>query len=502
MKISICVAPVLLVTVAAPAVVANHSTQREPPNVLLIVSEDHGPHLGCYGERNIETPNLDQLASEGVRFTRAFVTTASCSESRSSILTGLYPHQNGQFGVAERKYTMWRHYPTICSLLKEQGYRTGILGKLHLNPVAAFPFDLSWRPPRDTERDVRRLAEMAGHFMGESDQPFFLMVNYPDAHVPFVRQYKGLPQQPLKPDQVQLPSFIGVDTPNLRAHVADYYNCLARLDAGVGLLLEELENHGLVDRTLVIFLSDHGPQFLRGKLTCYEPGLRVPLIIRWPNEVEPGLVREEMVSTIDLLPTIMEAVGATPPAGLSGRSMLGLARGQNMKWREWIHAEFHAHYPPLYFPQRTISDGRYKMIVNLLQDRPNPKAACYVSPRSQWACLRIGDIEAAQPKLQRAYATWEDAPPVELYDLHSDPHELNNLADKPEFASLQQRLDEQLTKWRRLTNDPLTDPQLLAKLTQENDTLREDYKTDVTFHWRYPKYLGPVHHDEKRGTTP
>jgi len=127
------------------------------------------------------------------------------------------------------------------------------------------------------------------------------------------------------------------------------------------------------------FLERPRHQFLRGKLTCYEPGLCVPLIIRWPNEGEPGWVREEMISTIDLRPTIMEAVGATAPAGLSGRSLLGLTRSPNMQWREWIHAEFHAHYPPLDFPQRSITNGRYKMIVNLIQDRPNPKSARYPS---------------------------------------------------------------------------------------------------------------------------
>jgi N-sulfoglucosamine sulfohydrolase len=300
---------------------------------------------------------------------------------------------------------------------------------------------------------------------------------------------------------VRLPGFIGVDTPKLRAQLADYYHCLAGLNAGVGMLLKELDSRGLTDRTLVIFLSDHGPQFLRGKLNCYESGLHVPLIVRWPHQIQPG-VRNELISTIDLLPTIMEAVGGAAPTGLSGRSLLPLARGQNVKWREWIHAEFQAHYPPLYFPQRSISDGHYKMILNLLQDRPNPTADCYVSPRYQWTCLRIGDIEAAQPNLQRAYATWREAPPVELYDLHSDPYEFSNLADTPEFAEIRKQLLEQLTTWQRRTNDPIADPKLLAKLTQENDTLSEDYKTDVTFHWQYPRYLGPLHHDEKRVTTP
>ena len=142
-------------------------------NVLLIVSEDNSPDLSCYGNSFVQTPNLDRLASQGVRFERAFVATASCSESRSAILTGLYPHQNGQIGLATHKYSMHRNWPNIPSLLKEQGYRTGIIGKLHVNPESAFPFDFRWNQAAFcsfSHRDVRKIADVAEGFITESDR--------------------------------------------------------------------------------------------------------------------------------------------------------------------------------------------------------------------------------------------------------------------------------------------------------------------------------------------
>jgi N-sulfoglucosamine sulfohydrolase len=308
-------------------------------NVLLIVSEDNSPDLSCYGNSLVQTPNLDRLASQGVRFEHAFVATASCSESRSAILTGVYPHQNGQIGLATHKYSMHRNWPNIPSLLKQQGYRTGIIGKLHVNPESAFPFDFRWNKAAFcsfSHRDVSKIADVAEEFITESDQPFFLMVNYPDAHLPWLPQQEGLPETLLTADDVETLPFVGIDVPRLRACTADYYNCMRRLDSGIGMLLKKLARAGHEQDTLVIYLGDHGAQFQRGKLSCYEGGLRVPLIVRWPGQAKEGLVSEELVATVDLLPTILDAVGAEVPAGLAGRSMVPLLCEDPVTWREYL----------------------------------------------------------------------------------------------------------------------------------------------------------------------
>jgi N-sulfoglucosamine sulfohydrolase len=463
-------------------------------NVLLIVSEDNSPNLSCYGDSCVQTPHLDRLASRGVRFERAFVATASCSESRSAILTGLYPHQNGQIGLATHKYSMHRDWPNIPSLLKEQGYRTGIIGKLHVNPASAFPFDFRWNQQAFcsfSHRNVRKVADVAAGFITESDQPFFLMVNYPDAHLPWLPQQGGLPETLLTAADVEPLPFVGVDVPRLRACTADYYNCMRRLDSGIGMLLEELAGAGHEQDTLVIYLGDHGAQFQRGKLSCYEGGLRVPLIVRWPGRAKEGLVSDRLVGTVDLLPTILQAVGAEVPAGLAGRSMVPLLRDEAATWREYLFAEYHSHYPPIYFPQRTVRDARFKLIVNLLQDRVNPVA----QPKEQVVTrlpsyVTPADLAGSTNEVRRAYATWKDAPPVELYDLENDPYEFVNLGGQPEFAHIQERLITQLDRWRRQTNDPLIDPAKLARLTREQDEQANEYKRESrSGTWKYHQYL-------------
>ena len=254
-------------------------------NILLIISEDNGQHIGCYGDPYAQTPHIDKLASEGVRFENMYATQAVCSPGRASILTGLYPHQNGQFGLATHKYALYDAFPNMPRLLKNEGYRTGLIGKLHINPEDAFPYDLRWNPKEFisfANRDVRKMAEVAGEFMKPSDEPFFLQISFPDAHLPFHRQQFGVPEQPQEGKDVETLPFVGIDTPRLREETADYYNCMSRLDTGIGLVLQQLNALGKTENTLVIFTTDHGAQFSRGKTSIYEGGLRIPLIVRCP----------------------------------------------------------------------------------------------------------------------------------------------------------------------------------------------------------------------------
>ncbi|MCA9063289.1 MAG: sulfatase, partial [Planctomycetaceae bacterium] len=291
-----------------------------PPNILLIVSEDNGPELGCYGDPYARTPNLDRLAAEGIRFNRAFVPQAGCSQSRASFLTGLYPHQHGQIGLATWGFRMYRaDTPNLPRSLKSAGYRTGIIGKLHIHPESTFPFDVHEITGANfNRRDLRDYSKHAAAFMAAGDAPFFLSVNYPDAHDPWLRQVDGLPANPQTGADVKAMPYLGIDPPGMREMIADYYNSLSRLDSLVGDLLSELEKTGKAQETIVIYLGDHGADFLRGKRTCYEGGLRIPLLMRWPGRTQPQ-VREELVSTIDLMPTLLAAAGIRTPSRLPGR---------------------------------------------------------------------------------------------------------------------------------------------------------------------------------------
>ena len=240
----------------------------ERPNLLLIVSEDNGPDLGCYGDPYAQTPVLDRLASDGVRFARAFVPYSVCSPSRACFLTGLYPHQNGQIGLATHHFAMFPGVKTLPALLQANGYRTGMIGKLHVNPEAAFPFDFrKIKSANFGRRNMREYADAASEFFNQdSDQPFFLSINYPDAHFPLHRQQFGLPKRPINADDVRPLPWVGVDSPRLRKFTADYYNCLRRLDDGIGMLLEELAASGRAENTLIVYIGDHGARILARKM--------------------------------------------------------------------------------------------------------------------------------------------------------------------------------------------------------------------------------------------
>ncbi len=445
----------------------------ERTNILFITTDDLGPQLNCYDDPIPHTPNLDHLASEGVRFSSAYVTQASCSPSRSSMFTGLYPHQNGQIGLAHLGYSMTDGLQTLPGTLKAGGYFNGVIGKVHVGPGASLPFDFRGTPHGKT-RDVRLVADSArGFFEQAGDRPFFLMCNYFDPHRPLVEQVKGVPEKPYGPDDVKPFSFLaGADSPQVRKEVAGYYDCVDRIDVGIGMLMEELEKSGHAEDTLVIFIGDHGPPFTRGKTTCYEAGLRIPFMVRWPGHVPTGRISDALVSTVDIMPTFLDAAGLAIPAGLAGRSLLPLLQGRETAWRDMLCAEYTTHHPGGYFPRRSIRDSRYKLILNLLPDRPNP-----IKNVDGCAAFRTSQLAEYEGTRTREVMDRHANPPaIELYDLFEDMDELHNLAGKAEYADVEKRLLQGLEQWRRDTEDPLLDPDELVALTRVHDEMRAKAK--------------------------
>lgn len=484
----VCLAAMFVASVAVAA----------QPNILLIVSEDNGPELGCYGDPYAKTPQLDQLAAAGIRFERAFVPQAGCSQSRASFLTGLYPHQHGQIGLATWGFRLYRaETPNLPRSLKSAGYRTGMIGKLHINPESAFPFDFheikTANFARNTLSDYARHAEA---FIREGNEPFFLSVNYPDAHDPWVRQIDGLPVQPQAADDVKAMAYIGIDPPGMREMVADYYNCLSRLDTLVGDLLEVLDRSGKADNTIVIYIGDHGADMLRGKRTCYEGGLRVPMLVRWPGKIRPQ-VRSELVSTIDLMPTLLTAAGVEPPSGLPGNALQPLFKPGEANWRTHYFAEYHTHAAaPNYFPQRSVRTERYKLIENLLPGEVHPDYDLTLSKLSKEATKRKVSggldltrvIAQADPAVRQSYERMRQPSRYELYDLVDDPYEYHDLSGSTDYAAELHELQTALRAWREETRDPLLDPAKLERLSAEVRSIKsKDVGKD--YHWGYPDYF-------------
>jgi N-sulfoglucosamine sulfohydrolase len=454
----------LIQTLALPAL----AQPAKPPNILFITTDDLGLYLSCYGEKRIQTPRLDAFAKSGVRFETAYVAQASCSPSRSAMFTGLMPHANGQYGLANTGFQLHPdlHKATIPALLKQAGYRTGIIGKLHVEPEDSFPWDM--RARRIDTRKVRTVAPEAQKFMA-APGPFFLMVNFSDPHAfrenpqsskwYFPPQVEGLPEKPIPPSRETLFDWQQVDNEEQRERTANYLNAVARVDTGAGLLLDALKASGHENDTLVIFIGDHGAPFARGKTTVYESGLRVPYIVRWPGVSKP-MVSSKMVSTVDILPTILDAAGQTPPSKLHGKSLKPLLANPNAPWRQYLAAEFHWHGASPFYPRRAIRDTRFKLIHNLLAGKAKPSTGI----DGDTAFKRSRE---SNPEVQRAFDTFADPPEFELYDLASDPIEFHNLSAQPQHAKTLKTLQNALLAWRRETNDPFLSSDYLNQYVRQ-----------------------------------
>jgi N-sulfoglucosamine sulfohydrolase len=464
------------------------------PNILLVVSEDNGPELGCYGDPYARTPNIDALAAEGVLFENAFVGYSVCSPSRACFLTGLHSHQNGQIGLATHKFAMYREdTPNFVTLLKPAGYHTGLIGKLHINPESAFPFDYRAIPTANFQRksSVVDYAARAAEFFAEAgDKPWFLSVNFPDAHLPFIRRINGRPDKPLDAGDVKAMPWVGIDTPRLNEQVANYYNCLARLDDGIGLLLGELEKTGAAENTLVIYIGDHGAQFPRGKGTVYEGALRVPMIVRWPGVAIPGQVRTELVSTIDLLPTALQAAGVAAAEELPGWNLQPLLTGSTpRKWREYVFALTTGSFPRACVVQHSIRDSRYKLISSPRPSTENLHSRTYLDPTHPHFVISGAtpeDQATATDAVKGAWELWKSPPRYELYDLKEDPGEWHNLADDPDHAVVRDRLVEALTDWQKRTRDPFIErANVDAYVAEQLANWEMAYRKDKDFRWSY-----------------
>ena len=471
-------------------------SEDDRPNILLIVSEDNGPELGCYGDRYATTPNIDAFAAESIRFKTAYVTQAVCSSSRSSLLTGMYPHQNGQIGLATHDFRMFKAWPTTYSILKQAGYTTGMIGKLHVNPTRVVEDYIDYRAIRSSNFAKKNLGDYAQHsaaFINGANKPFFLTVNFPDAHWPVQNQVEGRPAKLLKGSDVRPMPYVAFDNERLRSHVQGFYNCMTRLDECVGELLQVLEESGKGRNTLVIYIGDHGAQFARGKVYVTEGGLRIPFIVRWPGKVKEGYASDQMVSTIDILPTIVTAARAKVPTGLAGKDLTGVLGGNENPIREYLFGERNTDAAVFHYPQRAIRDAQYKLIKTLLPEIPDPGTHRYLTHALSnfRGSPTYDELKTASGRTQHIYSQWLHPPEYQLFDLQADPSEFTNLAEDASYKDVRHRLLERLQRWQTETNDGLANPELLTRLTNEVNECLDNNRRIPAGGWKYADYLAP-----------
>ena len=468
-------------------------------NVVLMVTDDQSPDMGCYGNGVIQTPNMDKLADDGTRFTFSFCTTASCSASRSVILTGLHNHANGQYGH-QHHYHKFSAFDNIVSLpvyLNHAGYRTARCGKYHVAPETVYKFDTvipgPSRSPVVMANNCRALIE------AKSDKPFFLYFCTSDPHRsggvaeelpykpnrfgnrgPNARPYPGINEVVYDPKDVIVPGFLP-DTPTCRAEIAQYYQSVSRIDQGLGRLIEILKEAGRWEDTLFIYISDHGIAMPGAKTTLYEGGMRSPCLVRNPYERKRGVVCTAMISWVDLTPTILDFAGAldaksgrvkgdvlarvapnrartdpqtsrvTKPGTFHGRSFLSLLDQETAEGWDVEYASHTFHEIQMYYPMRVVREDRYKLIWNIAHPLPFPFASdLWAAPT--WQAQYKQGMDA--PYGARTVGTYIHRPEFELFDVRYDPHEAANLANDPQHRGLLARMKAKLKAFQLRTNDP------------------------------------------------
>ncbi|MDQ8186555.1 sulfatase [Pelagicoccus sp. SDUM812002] len=410
-----------------------------PPNILWISFEDFSPRLGCYGDRFAQTPNIDRLAAQGIRYENAFAVAGVCAPSRCSIITGMYPTSIGAHHMrTTHEHPMAPDLPTpyevvpppyvrlLPEILRSHGYYTCNNEKT----------DYQFSAPFTAWDDCSTSAQWRNR---PSHKPFFSVFNNVQTHESNMWPDKG-PLPKIDPDKLVLPPLVP-DTPAAREALARHYENIASNDAWAGQILRELEEDGELENTIIMFWSDHGEGLPRAKRWPYDAGIKVPLIVRIPHSLEAGTVKEDLVSLVDLAPTTLALAGIDPPTYLEGQDFLSSLSTP----RSCIFAT-RDRYDESYDHVRAIRDDRYKYIRNYY---PNTPYLQWIPYRNRHPAVKeLFRLKASGVLTEAQKSFLGNRPAEELYDTVNDPNELVNLAGKPEFAEQMQSLREQLDTWQ------------------------------------------------------
>ncbi|MCR9202194.1 MAG: sulfatase [Planctomycetaceae bacterium] len=473
-------------------------------NVIFFITDDESPTLGCYGDTCAVTPHIDRLAADGTVFHNAFATTASCSASRSVVMSGLHNHRNGQYGHqhAFHKFASFHNVVglSLPRVMAGAGYRTAQCGKYHVAPEEVYHFE---NYIRGDGRNAVSMAESCREFISDTstDKPFFLYFATSDPHrgggvdkssaselkpnlfgnKPGKGAHKGVEEVFFDPAKVRVPWFLP-DTTETREELAQYYQSCARIDQGVGRLVSILKEAGIYDKTLIVFTSDHGMAFAGGKTTCYEGGLKVPFVVRNPYEEKRGVHSQALISHVDITPSLLDFAGGLntklngpknwvnpneywkdkPYAAKEnrgkgnyrsyhGRSWVPILGDPDATHHETIFASHTFHEIQMYYPMRVVRDSRYKLIWNIAHQLPYPFASDLWAA-SSWQAQYGKSMDA--PYGQHTVGEYINRAKFELFDIASDPHETTNLALKPEFHDTLLEYQKKLKAMQKELNDP------------------------------------------------
>ena len=431
------------------------------PNILFITVDDmNADSVGVFGcpVKNT-TPNLDKLAGQGIRFEHAHVQVANCTPSRNVFQTGRYPHNSGVEGF----YDVEVDFPILPDLLKAKGYRTGIWGKVSdTTPRSNYAWDevINIRG-KGMLKNAEAVGEATLAFIRKSQsegKPFYLIMNITDPHHPLfgskASQKSGYdlypPSHVYTPEEIVVPGFLP-DLPGVRDEVAQYYSSVRRADDIAGSILQALEESGVMENTIVIFISDHGMPFPFAKTNLYRHSTRTPWMVRYPGVIRPDSVdSQHMVSAIDFMPTILEICGIELPEGLDGRSMVPLLKGEPQEGRDRVFTEYHENSGGIRNPMRAIETKRFGYVFNPWSDGMRVFKSATLHSDSYKAMKAAG---ASDEEIAARVEFFNHRVVEELYDYEKDPDALNNLIDNPEYADVVNRMRKELAAHMEQTGD-------------------------------------------------
>lgn len=456
--------------------VASAFAEKQPLNFLILTADDmNWDSVGCYGcPLEGVTPTIDQLASDGIRFEHAHVASTACYPSRSAISTGRRGHRSGGEGFF---YLRYPDVPTVQQLLNNEGYRVGILGKItHSTPYKDTPWDIAEEMGRVTEDFAKESAAFIDDSIKEG-KPFYLIVNSHDPHRPYFNIDKAGSGDPAEPSHVFQPDEIPIhptipDHPTVRHEQACYFTSVRRFDDVVKTTLKVLEDRGLEKNTMIILLSDHGMAVPSAKSNCYTQSTRTPFIIRWDGKVTSGQVdSDHIISTMDILPTILEAAGIKNPGGMDGRSLMPILSGEKQKNRDHIFTQYYMKIGQTNYQMRALQDKEFLYLFNPWY---NGKPVYNTSSMG-------GSIFATMLKMGKDDPVWAERSdylltrlPEEFFDLRSDPHCLNNLIDDPAHANRIADHRKRMGAHLNSSEDPMAE---VFAVFQETHSVEEMIKT-------------------------
>lgn len=420
------------------------ATAQQKPNIVWIITEDISPELGCYGYPFVQTPHLDQLASEGLLFTRMFSTAPVCSPSRSAMITGMYQTSIGAHNHRSHRgdgYRLPAPVQPITEYFRQAGYFV-CNGQMNADSIKGpGKTDYNFKPDQPPFDGYDWKQRRQG-------QPFFAEVQIGVTHRGGVWKTEVQQHQPqIDPETLQLPPYYP-DHPVAKKDWSDYLESIQLMDAYVNVILKRLDEEGLSKNTLVIFSSDHGRCHVRDKQFLYDGGIRIPCIMRWPDRLKKGSTNGDLHSSIDISATILQAAGIPLPAHMEGRPLFD----SKYKKRPYIIAA-RDRMDETVDKMRAVRTKRFKYIKNYMPERPYMQPNLY--KETEYPVWNLLKELKAQNKLTPAQAlfTADTKPAEELYDLQKDPYELHNLAGEKKYHKILQKMREQLEHWVKTTKD-------------------------------------------------